>query len=361
MARNFDFASTDPEAMVLYDEVVQQDSERQQLWAPYMYSNDMTPATKHPDSANSQGIIKVNKKFAKGAKGNSVLINNVANLVGTGIEGDGLAIAHRNNIDNYTQEMFYSNYVEVTETSGELAEMRSVLDFRAVSHPLLSSWARRKNEGAIVGHLWGLTAPGNGSTVMTYLNYNAQQTSILNNTIKTFDSTETYYAGDATSDATIDSGDLVTAQSLSELERFAVERDVPPQFLDIDGEDTLLLFLSGKGCNQLRYDPDWQKANQYFTKGTNPMLKSAIGRFGRIVVINYANALTVSTNVGRGVLCGKDALQLVPVKPPTLFEEWADLRKRRGVISIGGMLGVTATEFNGTRRNSIAYDHYIAS
>lgn len=360
MARNFDFASTDPEAMILYDEKVQRDAERQMAWGPHMYSDSSEPASKHPDSAKMQAIIRVNTQFEKGAKGNSVLINNVANLFGSGVEGDGLAIGHRNNIDNYTQELFYKNYVEVVETSGELAEMRSCLKFRSVAHPLLASWVQRKTEGAIVGHLWGLTAPHN-SAVMTYLNYETSQTSILNNTIKTFDSTEQFWAGNATSDGTIDSGDTVTMQSISELERFCTEKSVPPELLDIDGEPTWLLFMGGKGCNQLRYDADWQKANQFFTKGTNPMLKTAIGRVGKIVVCNYANALNVSANVGRAILCGKDALQMVPVKKPTLFEEKGDLRGRRSIISIGGMLGVSATEFNGTRRNSIAFDHYIAS
>jgi hypothetical protein len=63
--------------------------------------------------------------------------------------------------------------------------------------------------------------------------------------------------------------------------------------------------------------------------------------------------------VARGILAGANALQMLRVEDPSWFEDYEDTRKRRAVISIGGMDGLARTSFNGTTRNAMAVDFYV--
>jgi N4-gp56 family major capsid protein len=363
LATNFEFGTNDAETVKKWSELVVRDAEHKLIWAPMMYSTDAPKSIRHPDAGKGGKIIKVHTDFAgQDKKGDTLTIHNVARVTGRGVQGDGLLRDTGANLDTYTMTAKFENYAQQVRSKGELAEKRSVLDFRQQARTELSSWVRRKLEGAIVLSLWGITAPNN-SGVLTRLNWNTTESEVFLNTIQAFDSDHIVYAGDATSNATIDSADVMTAQLLTKLETKAFEDlDIPLDPIDNNGEECLYLFLSGRGCEQLQYDPDWRDAQAVNARGeSNPKIKGVIGKYGRIYVINYANCLNPAANVGQGVLVGSDALQMLKVEDPTWFEDFEDTRKRRKVISIGGMTGMAATYFQSARRNAIAVRHYVRS
>ena len=208
----------------------------------------------------------------------------------------------------------------------------------------------------------GLTS-WNNTTKLKYWPQTGAIASVYGNTIQAFDSDHIAYAGTATSNGTITSGDVMTAQFLTKLETTAFEDlSIPLDGMDVDGQQELILFLSRRGCEQLLYDEDWINANRAGVQSMdNPIVKRSIGKFGNIRVVPYNFCLNPAANVSQGILCGKDAIQMAKVEDFSWFEDFEDTRKRRKVVSIGGMFGAAATYFNSTRRNAIAVRHYVRS
>lgn len=356
------FGVNDTQTVKLWSEKVIRDADKTQWWAPVMYPVDGDAKTlRHPDAGKGGEIIAVHTDF-QNKSGDRVTIHNVAQSTGRGVHGDGYLKNTGATISTYTMNLFYENVAYQIVSSGELSERRTVMNFREHARKNLASWARRKTEGAIVLSLWGLTAPNN-SSVLTNLNWNTTESEVFLNTIQAFDSDHILYAGDATSDATIDSADVLTAQLITKAETKALEDlSIPLEMVNIDGEDCFILFTSGRGAEQLRYDPDWRDAQGYGNtrSSDNPLLKRAIGKYSKTYVVEYPNCLNPAANVCRSILAGKNALQMAKVEDWSWFEDYTiDTRKRRKAISIGGFFGMAPTYFNSTRRNALAIDHYV--
>lgn len=361
MATNFEFGTNDAETVEKWSEGVIRDAEHTQFWGSMMYSTDSPKAIRHPDAGKGGQIIKVHTDFqGQDKRGDTLTITNVNRVTGRGVHGDGLLRDTALDMTTATMQVKFENYATQVKTMGELAEKRSLLNFRTEAKVELGSWVRRKIEGAFVLALWGLTAPNN-SGVLTRLNWNTTESTVFLNTIQAFDSDHIVYAGDATSSATVDSSDVLTAQLLTKLETKAFEDlTIPLEPVEINGEDCLILFTSGRGAEQLQYDPDWRDAQASNSRGPdNPKIKGLIGKFGRIYVVNYANCLNAAANVCQSILVGRDALQMLKVEEPSWFEDYEDTRKRRKVISIGGMMGVASTYLSSARRNALAVRHYV--
>ena len=150
--------------------------------------------------------------------------------------------------------------------------------------------------------------------------------------------------------------------------RATEELDIPIEPLRIGGEDCYVLLMSGKSAEDLRLDPDYREAQAGFGKGESPLVKRGFGKFGMIIPVIYPKmpspvnpnvAAGAAGNLSRALLLGKSALQFAKVSPWEFFENDADDAKRRTAISIGSMMGMTPTLFNGVRRNALAIDHYV--
>lgn len=364
MATTWQFASGDNETKTIWTEMVIRDAEKTQFWGPFMHAPENPDALKHPDSNKGLNLIKVHTELqGEDKRGEKIRIHNVARVTGRGVHGDALLRDTGADLNTYTMDVGYDAYAMQVRSAGKMAEKKTVLDFRENAKAELSSWVRRKKEQGITRHLWGLTAPYNSSKFNCW---DATETSIFGNSLQTYSGNYLKYAGDATSAATLDSSDVMTAQLLTKLETSALEDlDIPLETVNIGGKDGLLLFLPSRGCEQLMYDSDWRDAQGNNSWGpNNPKLTNYIGSYGLIHVIKYPMCPTVqaatdaSGVVNRGILAGANALQMLRVEDPSWFEDYEDTRKRRAVISVGGVDGLARTVFNSTTRNAIAVDFY---
>lgn len=360
----WEFGVNDAATVNKWSEAVIRDAEKQLFFAPFMTS--MTEgAMRSPDIAKGSGIIRVHSEFAgMDKKGRTLTLHNVADIDAAeqGIQGDALLRDTGADLDVYTMTLRYDAIAQQVRSSGEMSEKSTVLDFRTQARAKLGRWARFKTEGGIWLALNGLTS-WNNTTKLKHWPQNGAIASVYGNTIQAFDSDHIAYAGAATSNATVTSGDVMTAQFLTKLETKSFEDlDIPLEGMDVDGQPELILFLSRRGCEQLLYDEDWINANRAGVQSSdNPIVKRSIGKFGMIRVVPYDFCLNPAANVSQAILCGRDALQMAKVDDFSWFEDFEDTRKRRKVISIGGMFGVAATYLNSTRRNAIAVRHYVRS
>jgi N4-gp56 family major capsid protein len=358
------FASGDNEVKTIWTEMVVRDAEKQQFWGPFMHAPDSPESLRHPESNKGLNIIKVHTDLqGEDKRGEKIRIHNVARITGRGVHGDALLRDTGADLSTYTMDVGYDSYAMQARSAGKLSEKRVVLNFRENAKTELASWLRRKKEQGITRHLWGLATPYNSSKFNCW---DATEASIFGNAISAYSGNYLKYAGDATSAATLDSSDVMTAQLLTKLETAAMEDlDTPLETINIGGKDGLLLFLPSRGVEQLQYDSDWRDAQASNTRSPeNPKITGYIGTYGNIHVIKYAlcpqvqAATDASGVVNRGILAGANALQMLRVEDPSWYEDYEDTRKRRAVISIGGMDGLARTSFNSTTRNAMAVDFY---
>lgn len=357
----WEFGVNDAETVEKWTEATVRDGEKMITFAPFMTSQT-EGAVRNPEVGNAGGIIKVHTEFAgKDKAGRTLTIYNVADIPASerGVHGDGLLRDTGADLDTYTMQLRFENVAEQVRTMGELNEKGPLLQFRQTAREKLARYVRAKTEGAIILQLWGLTS-WNNTTKLKHWSQQGQESSVFGNTIQAFDADHIVYAGDATSNATIGTDDVMTAQLLTKLETKALEDlDIPLEPLN----DELILFCSNRAAEQLLYDEDFIRVNaDANTRGSdNPIVRRSIGKFGMIRVVPIPYALNPAANVGQAVLCGKDALQMAKVEDWSWFEDFEDNRKRRKVISVGGTFGVAATYINSTRRNALAVRHYQRS
>lgn len=357
----WEFGLNDPETVNKWSEAVIRDAEKMLTFAPFMTA--MTEgAIRNPDASKLGGIIRVHTEFAgKDSVGRTLTINNVADIDANeqGIYGDAIGRDQGADLDTYTMQLRYDSIMQPVRSSGPISEKSTVMQFRKEAREKLARFARHKTDGAIWLALNGLTSYVNG-TKLKHWPQNGQIQSVYGNAIQAFDADHIAYAGDATADANVDQGDILTAQFLTKLETKAFEDlSIPLDPLMVDGSPELILFVGNRGKEQLLYDDDWLRANAAGVQSSdNPIVKRSIGKFGNIRVVPVPFALSPYANVSQAILCGKDAIQMAKVEDFSWFEDFEDIRKRRKVISIGGMFGCAATYFNSTRRNAIAVRHY---
>lgn len=342
-----------------WSEKASRDTEKSLAFAPLMYGNDTT-AMRNPDYNKMRGAIEVYTDF-QGKTGDRVTVPNVRPVTGRGVHGDQLlrGTGASQNLDS--MDLYFENFAHQVISGGKLSERRIALDFLKTARRSLSDWYMRKVEEAIVLALWGLTS-WYGTPLKNFGGGGTSQaeTKTFLNPIQAFDSSHIVYGGDATSDATLDASDRMCAQLISKTETTAQEDlDIPLEpMLTEDGEDCFVLMLSGRQCEDLRYDQDWKdsQAGLKYKDPGNALLRRAIGKYGKTYVVEYPKCLQPRVNVTRGIFLGRDALKLAKVEELEFYQDPADDAKRRTALSVGGSMGVAPSYFNGTRRGAIAVD-----
>lgn len=351
-----------------WSELVIRDAEKLQVFAPLMYSMEESSRFKAKDATLAQGIIKVHENF-KGQAGDRVTIAHTARVTGQGVEGNSLLRDTGEDLDTSSMDIYIQPIAQQLRTAGPLNDQRTIMDRRKEFRLKLAQWAARKIEEAIILTLSGLTS-WNNTTILDNWGQGAQS-SVFANTIQTFDnsggaspdSNDTLiFAGDASSDATIDSADVMTAQLLSKVQTHALETlDIPLEPLTIEGEDCFFLMCSYKQLEQLQYDPDYvqaQRANTY--SKNNPLLTGVVGKYGMFYVRPYPKLLNPAANVTRALVCGRDAMHLAKKSDWSWWEGYEDNANRRAVMAISAFLGMAATDIS-YRRNCLALDTYTRS
>jgi len=340
------------------------DGERKLLWAPMMYGDNPNAMRNPGYNKLVRGAIEVITDF-QGKTGDRVTIPNVRVVEGRGVHNDAILRGSGAPQALDSMDVYFENVAHQVLSGGKLSERRIALDFRRTVRRSLTDWYHRKVEESIILALWGLTSwyRGTNTTPQNYgplRNFNnSGETHSMLNAIQAFDSDHIMYAGDATSDATLDSSDVMSAQLITKMETKAMEDlDIPLEpLMTEDGEECFGLVLSNKQLEDLSYDEDFVRRNtQVVPRDGNPLTKRAIGKYSNTYIIPYAKCLQPIVNVTRAIFFGANCLKFAKVDEMEFFEDFADDAKRRVALSVGGAWGVAPAYFNSSRRNCIAVD-----
>lgn len=176
------------------------------------------------------------------------------------------------------------------------------------------------------------------------------------------------YGGDATSDATIDSSDVMSTSLVSKLKRKA--RLSTPKIMPImvEGKPWYVLLLHDYQMKSIRAESTWQQAQREANvRGNdNPIFSGAAGYWDNVCLHEYERIRTYS-NFGadsaqpgaRALLCGAQALVHAWAQRPAWYEKLFDYNRIPGVAT-DLIWKAKKTAFNSQDFGVIAADTFIA-
>ena len=338
------------------------EGEKSQFFFPLMfgYEGENKRVPYMPEASKFKGIVRTVTEF-KSNSGDQVTIPHVPRLKGRGTHGNQML---RGNALNHTlgdQSIFIDYIATQVVSKGPLNDRRVGLNFIETMRPAMRDWYSRKVEEGIILALSGLTTWNNTSVLDNWTP--GAEDEVFNNVIEAFDADHILYAGDATSDGTIDSADVLTASFLDRIQTHAKEDlDDPIEFMKIDGEECALLLTSGRGIEQLKADETFREAHTRVIKDArNPLTMRASYKYGNLYIAEYPKLLRPVANVQRSLLLGAEALLFAKIENMKYFLNDADDADRRKALSITGAVGAKANAVASVRRNALAIDHWVRS
>ncbi len=360
----------DDESVILFSEKMTRDAERKMVFGSVMEAANVKAekAFKHPEFNKTEGIITVHTEFVAEA-GYELRIHNTPAVFSPGVKGDSNAIDQSIELDIFTQKLYY-DYVRLPfQSAGKKQEDMTLLKFMETAEKSGARWAARQLEGSVAAMLWGIATPNNPAK-LRYLNQlgasDTTLTEVMGNALSSYvyDTDHIIYAGGKTSDAQV-AADTAATLSAAELDKIITtieeDADVPIEYATIDDQPTAFFFIPGRGVEQLPSDPDYQRIVQQTAGSENKLVKRAVGRYGPLVIVEYPNCLNPVANVARGVIAGRNAIQFCKKSG---IEPWRGTKDTHDWIKLYALMmgyGLAPTYFDGTRRNSWAFDFYVRS
>jgi N4-gp56 family major capsid protein len=127
--------------------------------------------------------------------------------------------------------------------------------------------------------------------------------------------TEVLYAGDATSEATIDANDILTVALIGKAKRKAMLHSPKVMPLKIDGKELYAMFVHPNAYRDLKTDTAWTNAHYYaHDRGlTNPIFTGSSCIIDDVIIYEYERVSATTTGASSAVVChnllmGKQAI-----------------------------------------------------
>lgn len=282
------------------------------FWGPYII-------------ADVNAIIH-EKRELDGKQGEKITFVLARQLSGAGVSGDTTLEGAEEAMTFYSDDVTLNQYRNGVRLTGRLSEKRTAFNQRKVAKQLLKDWLADQIDDLIFSRL--STSPSAGRVV---------------------------YGGDATSTATIETGDTMTLALISKTKTLA--RKATPQIFPvrIEGGDYFLLVVAPDVLYDLKtFDPQWAQANREAQERgkQNPLFTGAEGMWDG-VVIRSSNRVALATNWGAGgtlagaenLFCGRQAGCFAWGEKPSWVEQQYDYANKIG-FAIGAMYDVTKSVFN---------------
>lgn len=342
------------------------DAEKAVFFYPMMFADKAkglrAQATGMPTDA-TKGMIRWFTEFTEHDSGDRITIPHVPKVVGRGVHGDAILRGSGQSANILTQDLLLDFFATQVYNNGPLSDQRVALKFIDTMRPELAKWYTRKWEEAIVLALWGLTTWANTGVLENWNGGLVGESSVFNSPIETFDSGSILYAGDATSDASIDSADVLTANLLDRIATKITQEMTYPvtPIIDEQGQPAWGFVTSGYGIEQLKADSQFRDNHTKVTtvNANNPLTQRALFKYNGLYIIPYAKTLNPLANVGRSLVLGADNMVAAKHKGIEYFVDPADDAQRRKALSVTGSGAVKADKVGGVRRNALAVDHYV--
>ncbi|KKM79422.1 hypothetical protein LCGC14_1350100 [marine sediment metagenome] len=276
-------------------------------------------------------VIQV-KQDLEAQQGEVITFTLARQLTGGGTAGDAALEGNEEAIAFFSDTVTLDQFRNAVRLNGRLAEKRPAFDMRTTAKQLLKDWLAAFIDDRIFTAL--STTP-----------------------------TRAVFGGDATSTATIETGDFLNLALISRAKTLA--RKATPQIfpVNVDGSDYFLLVVSPDSLHDLKVnDANWAQAQREAqVRGeSNPLFTGAEGIWDG-VLIRSSTRVAVATNFGAGanlngsdnLFCGRQAGVFAWGRKPEWVEQAFDYANKTG-FAIGAIFEVTKAVFNAADNGVIA-------
>lgn len=228
-------------------------------------------------------IIQV-KEELDGKAGEKITFTLARQLSGAGVTGDTSLEGSEEAMTFYSDDVTLNQYRNGVRLAGRLSERRTAFEQRKVAKQLLKDWLADQIDDKIFTAL--STSPSAGRVA---------------------------YGGDATSTATIESGDYLDLALISRVK--VIARKAAPQIFPvrIEGGDYFLLVVSPDSLHDVKLkDPAWAQAQREAQERgkSNPLFTGAEGIWDGVVIRSSTRTALATTWGAGGNLTGSENLFL---------------------------------------------------
>lgn len=273
------------------------------------------------ESENSPIILRNDFKKEKGDEINYQLI---MKLSGSGVTGDAPLWDNEEGLLIYNDKVRIDQVRNGVRPKGEMTTQRVAFNMRSVAKSALSVWLAERMD----------------LDIFTELDSSP---------------TKTFFAGTATSTATLTATDLLTLALVSKVKAYAKKAVPLIEPIRVDGKDYYLLIISPDQEYDLRVnDSAWAQAQREANvRGDkNPVFAGGAGIWDDVIIHSHPD-ISTTTNWGAGanvagasaVFMGKNALTMAFGKDPFWREQEFDYGNKHG-FSIGAIWGKKKNIFN---------------
>lgn len=307
--------------------------------------------------------------------GDTIQFDLVGQLRQQPVEGDARAEGKEEDMKFFSDEVRIDQIRHPVGSGGRMTRKRTLHNLRGTAKNLLSQyWARVMDEMLFI---YESGARGSNEDFVFPIGWTGR----AGNPVQAPDAAHVMFGGDATSDATIDSSDIMSRNLIERAETYArMMRSRNPsttnfQAVDVEGEGRYVVVMSPDQEHSLRTEStagwlDIQKAAAAAEGRNNPLFKGGLGMIKNTVlhshesVIRFSNWGSGSNLPGaRALFLGRQAGVIAYGTGNSggsrfMWQEDTFDYGNQVAINAGTIVGVKKTRFNGKDYGVLALDTY---
>lgn len=299
-------------------------------------------------------------ELSKTEKGEKVLMQLAADLVGDGVIGDDEREGNEEAIQNYEIEIQIDQISNQVKNKGKMADQANVISFRETARDRLAYWLSNRIDQLVfltlsgISYLYQLDGALRGSTAFSNLAFAADVSAPSAKRSLMWSGTDLV----PSSTAAITSAFTASYKMIVKAAAYAKTHYIKP--LMAGGKEYYVLLVRPETLSQLKLDPDYQRAvvtlaqkdgvnSPWFTGGVVTVDGLVIHEH-RLVYNTTGAAAGSKWGAGgtvdgtRALLCGAQALGMADLGTPDWVEKSFDYDSKVG-ISVDKMLGLLKPKF----------------
>lgn len=343
--------------------------EQKTVWSRDMWSQARTTSAFNKFLGEGENaVVQHIKELTKSEKGDRAVITLVADAKGDGVAGDRTLEGREEALSSYDQVIRIDKLRHAHKSQGEMAEQRSVVNFRKAAKGSLSYWLGNRIDQMFFLTLAGVsyaytnngvlrTSKMDGNTALADLEFAADiKAPSAKRRARWNKTTGQLIWGGATSDVT--AADVVTWEMLVQLKAEAKLKHIRG-VREKGGEETYHVFLNPTAMAALKLDPDYMNNLRHAQArdGNNPLFTGSTVKIDGLYiheheyVYNTLGAASGSKWGGGGLvdgcsvaLCGAQALGFADIGDSSWVEKEFDYDAQPG-IAVGKILGFLKPRF----------------
>lgn len=320
-------------------------------------------------------------ELTKTEKGESVLMQLVADLQEDGVIGDNDRVGFEEMMENFEQQITIDLISHQVRNKGKLADQKTVIRFREQARNRLAYWLANRIDQLVFLTLSGISysfmnngAARSASSPFPNLAFASQVGTPTAKRHLRWDATNGLVAGDTTAVA---ADDVIKYKTIVDLVAYAKDHYVKP--LEKDGKEYYVMLVRPGTLAQLKMDENYQRAittaaprskdNPWFN-GSAVTVDGVVFHEHRLVYSTLGAASGSKWGAGsaingtRSLLCGAQALGFADLGPADWEEEKFQYKTRQG-ISVDKMFGLLKPKFFSIYDQTtedfgcVCVDHYL--